>query len=98
MNVEAFEHLELLPQLLKKIEAMEEYLKKYAPPLTTKKEVAKFLDVTPRTVNNYISRGLLKEGYHFQRKSAKMIVFVESAIFEFRDQLNKGVVDEKIAV
>ena len=65
MNIGDFENLQLIPKLLHKIEAMEERLKKFTPPLTTKKEVAKFLDVTPRTINNYISNGYLKENYHF---------------------------------
>lgn len=92
MDIRAFENLELIPMLLKKIETMEERLKKFTPPLTTKKEVAKFLDVTPRTINNYISNGYLKENYHFLRKSDKIIVFIEEAILEFRDYLNKGIV------
>ncbi|MDK9694209.1 MAG: helix-turn-helix domain-containing protein [Sulfurimonas sp.] len=92
MDIRAFENLELIPMLLKKIETMEERLKKFTPPLTTKKEVAKFLDVTPRTINNYISNGYLKENYHFHRKSDKIIVFIEEAVLEFRDYLNKGIV------
>ncbi|MDD5373589.1 MAG: hypothetical protein PHO62_09220 [Sulfurimonas sp.] len=92
MDIRAFENLELIPMLLKKIETMEERLKKFTPSLTTKKEVAKFLNVTPRTINNYISNGYLKENYHFLRKSDKIIVFIEEAILEFRDYLNKGIV------
>ena len=57
----------------------------------TKKEVAKFLNVSERTINNYIERGLLKEGIHFHKKNnAKMLVFIESAVFEFRDDLLRG--------
>ena len=58
MDLKAFENLELIPELLNKISLMEERLKKFTPPLTNKKEVAKFLNVTPRTINNYISNGL----------------------------------------
>lgn len=90
-DLKAFENLELIPQLLEKITKMEDRLKKFTPPLTTKKEVAKFLNVTPRTINNYISNGFLKENYHFYRKSDKIIVFIEEAILEFRDYLNKGI-------
>ena len=42
MNPKAFENLELIPELLKTVNEMAERMKKYAPPLTTKKEVAKF--------------------------------------------------------
>lgn len=92
MDLKAFENLELIPILLEKIVSMEQRLKKFAPPLTTKKEVASFLKVTPRTINNYISNGYLKENYHFKRKSDKIMVFIEEAILEFRDNLDKGIV------
>jgi hypothetical protein len=92
MNLEAFKNLELIPQLLEKITMIEDRLKKFTPPLTTKKEVAKFLKVTPRTINNYISNGYLKENYHFQRKGDKIMVFIEEAVLEFRDNLDKGIV------
>jgi len=92
MDFTVFENLAIIPKLLEKISCMEERLKKFTPALTTKKEVAKFLNVTPRTINNYISNGYLKENYHFQRKSDKIIVFIEEAILEFRDNLNKGIV------
>jgi len=92
MNLQAFENLELIPELLKSIKALEERLQKFTPPLVTKKEVAKFLGVTPRTLNNYISNGYLKEGYHFKRKNDKILVFIEDAIIEFRDKRDKGMV------
>jgi len=92
MNLQAFENLELIPELLKTIKALEERLQKFTPPLVTKKEVAKFLGVTPRTLNNYISNGYLKEGYHFKRKNDKILVFIEDAIIEFRDKRDKGMV------
>ncbi len=92
MNLQAFENLELIPELLKTIKALEERLQKFTPPLVTKKEVAKFLGVTPRTLNNYISNGYLKESYHFKRKNDKILVFIEDAIIEFRDKRDKGMV------
>lgn len=98
MNVEAFENLELIPKLLATIESMDARLKKFAPPLTTKQEVSKFLGKSERTVNNYITTGLLREGYHFHRKNVKILVFVEDAIIEFRDELHRGIAYEKVAV
>jgi len=92
MNLQAFENLELIPELLKTIKTLEERLQKFTPPLVTKKEVAKFLGVTPRTLNNYISNGYLKEGYHFKRKNDKILVFIEDAIIEFRNKRDKGMV------
>lgn len=91
MNVEAFENLELIPKLLVQIELMVERMAKLAPPLTSKKEVAKFLNKSERTINNYIEQGLLRENHHFYRKNGKILVFIEDAIFEFRDERDKGI-------
>lgn len=91
MNVKAFENLELIPKLLVQIELMVERMAKLAPPLTSKKEVAKFLNKSERTINNYIEQGLLRENHHFYRKNGKILVFIEDAIFEFRDERDKGI-------
>lgn len=98
MNVESFHYLELIPKLLAKIELMEDRQKKLMPPITTKKEVAKFLNRSERTVNNYIERGLLKDGYHFYRKNGKILVFIEDAISEFRRELHEGIAYEEITI
>lgn len=98
MDLRAFENLELIPKLLNKIEAMEERLKKFTPPLTTKKEVAKFLNKSESTINRYMGIGLLIEGKHFYRKNGKILVFIEESIIEFRLQLDKGLVYEKTTI
>jgi hypothetical protein len=98
MEVTAFENLELIPALLKKVEDMEERLRKLTPPITTKKEVAKFLGRSERTINNYMANGLLVEGYHYFYKNAKIIVFDEEKILEFRDKLARGLAYEKVTV
>lgn len=85
-------NLELIPEILAIQKANAERLAKFLPPLTTKKEVAKFLDVTERTINNYIEQGYLKENKHFYRKNGKILVFIEDAILEFRDNRDKGMV------
>lgn len=92
MNVEDFNHLQSIPKLITMIEEMSERMMKYAPLLTTKKDVARFLNKSERTINNYISQGSLREGYHFYRKNGKILVFIEETIFEFRNDLNKGIV------
>ncbi|MDD5400933.1 MAG: helix-turn-helix domain-containing protein [Sulfurimonas sp.] len=92
MNVESFENLELIPKLLMQIELMAERMAKLAPPLTSKKEVAKFLNKSERTINNYIEQGLLRENHHFYRKNGKILVFIEDAILKFRDERDKGIV------
>jgi len=88
------ENLELIPQLLQKVEALEARLKKLTPIIATKKDVADALGVTTRTINNYIERGYLKEGYHFHRKNGKILVFIEDAILEFRDECKKGMYEK----
>jgi len=98
LDIGVFEHLELIPELLATVKEMSERMAKYAPPLTSKKEVAKFLNKSERTINNYIESSLLKEGYHFTRKNGKILVFIEEAIFEFRNELHKGIAHEKIAI
>lgn len=98
MSYEAFEHLELIPKLLAQVELMSERMAKFAPPLTTKKEVAKFLGKSERTINHYIERGYLKDGVHFHRNNGKILVFIEEAIFEFKREFNKGIVNEKVTI
>jgi len=98
MNVKSFENLELIPDLLKQVEEMNERLKKFAPPITRKKDVAKFLGVSERTINNYMAQGILVENYHYFYKNAKMIVFDEDKILEFRDKLSRGLTYEKVAI
>ena len=82
--------LDELKDQKKIISEMSERVKRFAPPLTSKKEVAKFLGVTPRTINNYMMQGYLQDGYHYVHKNAKMIVFDEDAIVQFRDDLLSG--------
>jgi len=98
MNVEAFENLELIPELLSAVQQMSDRIAKFAPPLTTKKEVAKFLGKSERTINNYMANELLVEGYHYFYKNAKIIVFDEDKILEFRDKLARGLVHEKATI
>jgi len=98
MELGVLQNLELLPEILELQKKNAERLAKLLPPLTTKKEVARFLNVTPRTVNNYMRQGYLKEGYHYFHKNAKMIVFDEDAILEFRDQLSRGLINEEVAI
>lgn len=98
MNPDDFKNLALIPSLMKQIEEMRDMMAKMMPPITTKKEVAKFLDKSERTVNNYITQGILKEGTHFYRKNGKILVFVESAVIEFRKELLTGTTHAKTAV
>ena len=93
------EDIALIPQLIeqnailiKQNTLLNERLNKLHPPITTKKEVAKCLNnVSTRTINTYMKDGLLKEGYHYYRKGGKMLVFIEDAVLQLRDEMSKGV-------
>lgn len=88
MDVEAFKNLELIPELLKSVKDLKILVNILKPDLNTKRGVAMFLGVTERTINNYISDGKLVEGYHFNRKNDKILVFIEDTVIEFK--INKG--------
>jgi len=90
MNVKAFENLELIPELLKTVQDLKTLVNILKPELTTKRGVAMFLGITERTINNYISEGRLINGYHFNRKNDKILVFIEDAIIEFKINRGKG--------
>ena len=98
MELQAFENLELIPLLLQKIENMEERMRKLAPPITTKKEVARFLNKSQSSINSYMAKGLLKYGYHYTKKNDRILVFNEDAILEFRDKLEKGIAHEEVTI
>jgi len=98
MNVTAFENLELIPALVKQNKILLDRLNKLVPPLTTKKEVAKFLNKSESTINRYIQLGYLVEGEHFNRKNGKILVFIEEAITEFRKELDRGLAYEKVTI
>lgn len=90
MNVEDFNNLELIPELLETVKDLKILIDILKPELTTKRGVAMFLGITERTVNNYIADGKLREGYHFYRKNDKILVFIEDAIIEFKINRGKG--------
>ena len=98
MNVEDFENLKLIPDLVEQNKILLERLNKLVPPITTKKEVANFLGKSQSTINRYIQLGYLVEKKHFHRKNGKILVFIEDAITEFRNQLDKGLVYEKVKI
>ncbi len=90
MNLESFNNLELIPELLKTVQDLKVLVNILKPELSTKRGVAMFLGVTERTINNYISEGKLINGYHFNRKDDKILVFIEDTIIEFKINRGKG--------
>lgn len=94
MNYKAFENLELIPQLLEKLQILENKVNLLESnlikpmDLTTRKNVKKYLDISESTLNNMFKDGRLKEGKHFIKhfnNNRSKIVFVESAIKEFKN-------------
>jgi len=98
MDLKAFENLELIPALVEQNKLLLERLNKLVPPITTKNEVAKFLDKSESTVSRYMQEGLLVEGTHFYRKNGRILVFIEDAITDFRNKRSKGLAYEKIKI
>lgn len=90
MNLDAFNNLELIPELLKTVQDLKMLVNILKPELSTKRGVAMFLGVTERTINNYISDGKLIDGYHFNKKNDKILVFIEDTIIEFKINRGKG--------
>ena len=90
MNVESFNNLDLIPELLKTVKDLKILVNILKPELSSKRGVAMSLGVTERTINNYISDGRLINGYHFNRKDDKILVFIEDTIIEFKINRGKG--------
>ena len=89
-----FESLSLIPQLLKKMEALERELKeikKEVVPeldLTKRNGVLKYLGISNSTLSLMMKDGRLKEGVHFKKvlngKCVKLI-FTSSAIVKYKE-------------
>lgn len=94
MNYNAFENLELIPQLLEKVLILEEKIKlleiNLIMPLdlTTRKNVKKYLEISESTLINMMKDGRLKQGKHFIKEFKNnrfKIIFVESAIIKLKE-------------
>ena len=82
----------MLEELMNKIEKIEkdnktilELLLKEKADLTSYKNVAKFLNRTPKTIQNYIKRGYLIENEHFYRNPMGKVVFIPKSIIAFKN-------------
>ena len=89
MDLKTFEHLALIPELLNKIDNLEDRLKLFTPILDNKKEVIKFLKICNTTYYNYLNNGIFIENKHFYKKDGK-IIFIESEILKLRNEINRG--------
>ena len=82
-----FDNLEnTLKLILEKLEYNQELLQLSISTLTTKKEVAKFLNKSDKTISNYIANGILVKDKHYYINENRKIEFIPIAILEFKKQ------------
>lgn len=80
-----FDKLEdTLKLILQKLEQQEELLQLSISALTTKKDVAKFLNKSTNTIDNYISNDTFLENIHYFYNENKKIEFIPLAILKFK--------------
>lgn len=93
-----FTGLDLLPEMLNKIEHLENKLSsieehfKPTYDLSKRADVRKYLDKSESTLSRWIKEGVLREGYHYYRDlkgSKSIITFVSGAIEEFKKEKEK---------
>ncbi len=89
----AYENLNLIPQMLQLIKKQGAEIVKLnelvvpKTDLTKLVNVAKYLNVTKKTIYNYIDDGRFKQNIHYKKNihpSSVKIVFIESAIEKFK--------------
>ena len=89
-----FDSLEdILIEILSKLERQEQLLNVAIDSLTTKKAVAKFLNVSTKTIQNYIKDGRFEQNIHYFYDQNGRIVFIPSAVINFKS--HKSHKDEK---
>lgn len=79
-----FEELELtLKIILEKLNKQEQMLNLYTSNLTTRKQVAEFLGVCTKSIENYEKDGRFKEGVHYVREESGRLKYLPQGIVEF---------------
>lgn len=98
MNLVNIESINLIPQMLEKLEQLNNQileLKQQLKPkydLTKRSNVLKYLEISESTLSKYIREGILIQGYHFHRhikNNKSIILYVSGAIEEFKKERNK---------
>jgi hypothetical protein len=92
MNI-PYEHLELIPQLLHKLNNLEFQLKqltkqKSTISLTKVSQVSNYLNVNKLTIYNMIKDGRLKENIHYKKQilnNQLKYTFIENAIIKYKE-------------
>ena len=80
-----FDNLEnTLKLILEKLEYTEELLQLSISSLRTKKEVAKFLNKSDKTIDNYVKNHTFKKDVHYFYNERKRVEFIPFAILKFK--------------
>jgi hypothetical protein len=80
-----FDNLEnTLKLILEKLEYNEELLQLSISTLTTKKELARFLNKSDRTIDNYVKNKTLKKDIHYFYNERNRVEFIPFAILKFK--------------
>ena len=98
MNLVDISSINLIPELLHKLDKLSneiKELKQHLKPkynLTKRADVIKYLHISESTLARWLKEGELKEGYHYYREikgSKPIITFVSGAIEEFKKEKTK---------
>lgn len=73
-----------LQLIITKLEYNEELLQLSISSLTTKQEVAKFLNKSTKTIDNYIKNNTLKKDIHYFINEKNRVEFIPFAILKFK--------------
>lgn len=75
---------ETLKLILENQEEMKADFQMFISTLTTRKDVARFLNKTEKTIDNWVSNETFKENIHYFYNEKSKIEFIPSAIWEFK--------------
>ncbi len=98
MSLVNLEAINMIPQMMEKIDFLNMEImkiKNHLEPkydLTKRSGVMKFLKISDSTVSRYIESGIFIEGYHFYKEikgKKSIITFVSGAIEEFKNTRKK---------
>jgi len=87
---------ETLSLILQKLENNEELLQLSISTLTTRKEVARFLNKSEKTIDNWITNNTFQENVHYFINEKKRVEFIPFAILEFKKAPKKAITPKQI--
>lgn len=73
-----------LKLILEKLDDQKEFLQLAISNLTTRKEVARFLNKSEKTIDNWVDNETFKENVHYFINEKNKIEFIPFAILEFK--------------